>query len=145
MEIRIRRGRRTDYAALAALCGWPAVDGSRARSVRMFRRTVADLAYDLYVAEGNGAIVGVVAVSYVRELRLGGQRATLEELVVDRERRRSGVGRRLVEFVIERARRRGARAFEARPDDEAAAHFLQSTGFRPSGTRYARPLGEVSA
>ena len=145
MEIRIRRGRRTDYAALAALCGWPAVAGSPARAVRMFRRTVADLAYDLYVAEEDGTLVGVVAVSYVRELRLGGQRATLEELVVDRGRRRSGVGRRLVEFVIERARRRGARAFEARPDDEAAARFLESTGFRPSGTRYARPLAEVSA
>jgi len=142
MEIRIRRGRRTDYAALNALCGWPAVGRNPARSVRMFRRTVADLAYDLYVAEENGTLVGVVAASYVRELRLGGQRATLEELVVVSERRRAGVGRRLLDFVIARARRRGARTFEARPADEVAARFLESTGFQPSGARYARPLGE---
>jgi ribosomal protein S18 acetylase RimI-like enzyme len=145
MEIRIRRGRRTDYAAVAALCGWPMVDGSPARSVRMFRRTVADLAQDLYVAEEDGTLLGVVAVSYVRELRLGGQRATLEELVVAAERRRAGVGRRLLDFVIARARRRGARSFEARPVDEAAARFLERTGFRPSGPRYARPLTEMSA
>jgi len=37
----------------------------------------------------------VVAVSYVRALGLGGQRATLEELVVDPKRRGTGVGRQL--------------------------------------------------
>ena len=82
MEIHIRRGRRTDYAALAALCTWPAAEGNLPR---LFRRAVADLGYDLYVAEEGGRAIGVVAVSYVRALGLGGQRATLEELVVDPE------------------------------------------------------------
>jgi ribosomal protein S18 acetylase RimI-like enzyme len=140
MDIRIRRGRRTDYAALAALGGWPEGEAPPTHAMRRFRRIVADLAYDLYVAEDDGSAVGMVAVSYVRSLPLGGQRATLEELVVRTDRRRSGIGRRLLEFVIRRASRRGVRAFEARPADDESARFLDRLGFRPSGIRYSRPL-----
>ena len=139
MEIHIRRGRRTDYAALAALCTWPATEGNLPR---LFRRAVADLGYDLYVAEEGGRAIGVVAVSYVRALGLGGQRATLEELVVDPKRRGTGVGRQLAEFALLRARRRGARAFEACSPDVAAGRFLERVGFRPCGTRYSRALEE---
>jgi GNAT superfamily N-acetyltransferase len=141
MDVHIRRGRRTDYAALAALCSWPRDDQRPARSLRLFRRTVSDLAYDLYVADHRGEAVGVVAVSYVRELGLGGQRATLEELLVHPERRGVGIGRRLLEFAVHRARRRGARRFEARPADETAGRFLGHVGLKPSGSRYAFELG----
>jgi GNAT superfamily N-acetyltransferase len=140
MAIRIRRGRRTDFATLSELACWPGVEASSARSVRLFRRVVADLAYDLYVADEDGKALGFVAVSYVRALPLGGQRATLEDLVVHPGRRRSGIGRELVEFVYRRAVKRGARAFEARPADEEAERFLDRTGFRPAGRRYLRPL-----
>jgi GNAT superfamily N-acetyltransferase len=144
MDIRIRRGRRKDYPALAALCAWPQRDGSPARSMRLFRHTVADLAYDLYVAEDGDRPIGVVAVSYVRVLRLGGQRATLEEIYVAPERRGSGVGRRLLDFAVGRAEGRGARAFEARPTDEACERFLGHVGFEPAGSRYSRTLGGES-
>ena len=145
MEIHIRRGRRTDYDALCALCSWPMVEQSPARSVRLFRRTVSDLAYDLYVAHDGGTPIGMVAVSYVRALPLGGQRAMLEELVVHPGRRGAGIGRRLLEFAIGRARRRGVRAFEARPTDEAAERFLDHVGFRAGGRRYACSIGEERA
>lgn len=144
MEIRIRRGRRADFEALAALCAWPMVEKSPARSTRLYRNTVSDLAYDLYVADEGGTPVGMVVVSYVRALSLGGQRATLEDLVVRPDRRRAGLGRRLLEFAIGRARRRGARAFEARPSGEAAERFLDRVGFRPGAARYALSLAEDS-
>jgi GNAT superfamily N-acetyltransferase len=145
MEIHIRRGRRADYEVLATLCAWPMVERSPARSTRLFRHTVSDLAYDLYVADDGGTLVGVVAVSYVRALPLGGQRATLEELVVRPDRRGAGLGRRLLEFAIARARRRGARAFEARPTDEAAVRFLDRVGLRPDAPRYWCSLAEDSS
>ena len=141
METRIRRGRRTDYAALAALGAWPGVAGSPARSIRLFRRVAADLAYDLYVAEAGEQSIGFVAVSYVRVLGLGGQRATLEALVVHPEFRGHGVGRRLLELVLRRAERREVRAFEARPADEMAERFLDHLGFRPRGRRYEWSIG----
>jgi len=148
MEIRIRRGRRTDYAALAALGAWPSVEGSPARAVRLYRRVAADLAYDLYVAEATEAteiaedteagerLVGLVAVSYVRALALAGQRATIEQLIVHPDCRGRGVGRRLLEFVLRRAERRGACAIEARPEDDIAERFLDHLGFRPRGLGY---------
>ena len=144
MDIRIRRGRRADFEALAQLCSWPVVEASPARSTRLYRNTVSDLAYDLYIADEGGTPVGMVAVSYVRALSLGGQRATLEDLVVRPDRRGSGLGRRLLEFAIGRARRRGARAFEARPSDEAAERFLDRVGFRPGAPRYSLSLAEDS-
>jgi GNAT superfamily N-acetyltransferase len=136
MEIRIRRGRRTDYDRLAALGAWPAVDGSVRRSIRLFRKVVSDLAYDLYVADQAGDLVGMITVSYARVLGLGGQRALLEELVVRPDRRGVGIGRRLVEFVLGRARKRGAKAFRASPADEPAQKFLERVGFRPKGRLY---------
>jgi ribosomal protein S18 acetylase RimI-like enzyme len=136
MDIRIRRGRRTDYAALAALGGWPSVDGHPPRSVRLFRRVVSDLAYDLYVAEGGERIVGLVAMSYVRVLPLGGQRARLEELVVSREHRGLGVGRKLVDVALRRARKRGVRVIEARANDDGSGRFLDHVGFRAQGRSY---------
>jgi len=137
MAIRIRRGRRTDYAALAALGAWPRIEGGPARSLRLFRRVAADLAYDLYVAQTGERVVGLVAVSYVRALALGGQRATLEQLVVDPGHRGRGIGRRLLEFVLARAERRGVVVIEARPEDEIAERFLEHLEFRPRGRRYA--------
>ena len=136
MEIRIRRARRTDYAALAALGDWPSVDGHAARSVRMFRRVVSDLAYDLYVAEVGERIVGLVAVSYVRVLPLGGQRARLEEVIVDREHRGLGIGGKLMDVALRRARKRGVRMIEARANDESSGRFLDHVGFRAQGRSY---------
>lgn len=141
-SIRIRRGRRTDYEELSALCGWPGVDQSCRRSIRLFRNVVSDLACDVYVADENGSPVGMVAVSYARVLALGGQRATLEEIVVRSDRRGAGLGRRLIEFVLRRAVKRGVRVFEAHPRDDSAERFLGRTGFRPSGRRYERSLTE---
>ena len=141
MEIRIRRARRTDYSALAALGAWPAVEGSAARSVRLFRRVVSDLAYDVYVAEDDRQPIGFVAVSYIRALALGGQRATLEDLVVHPEFRGRGLARRLFDFVRQRAERRGVRAFEAGAESESAERFLEHLGFRPRGRCHAWPIG----
>jgi GNAT superfamily N-acetyltransferase len=140
MEIRIRRGRRTDYGALAALGDWPPVDHHPARSVRLFRRVVSDLAYDIYVAEAGERIVGLVTVSYVRALSLGGQRARLEELVVAREHRGLGVGRKLLDLALRRAWKRGVRVIEARANDESSGRFLDHVGFRAQGRSY-----EISA
>ena len=138
MDVRIRRGRRTDFEALSALGAWPPVDSSTRRTVRLFRRVIGDLAYDLYVADEDGSAVGMVTVSYARVLGLGGQRAMLEELVVRHDRRGAGIGRRLAEFAIHRAEKRGARVVSAAPADDTAGRFLERLGFRRAGSQYER-------
>ena len=146
MKLRIRRARRGDFDTLAALAGWPGIGESERRTLRLYRNVVADQAYDLYVAEEDAEAVGIGAVSYVRVLGLGGQRARLEQVSVRSDRRRAGVGRALVEFLWQRAMRRGVRAFEAvPPNDEAAASFLRAVGFEPAGDRVLRPVPETGA
>lgn len=141
MTVRIRRGRRTDYEALALLGDWPGVDESPRRSVRLYRNVLADLAYDLYVADDDGTPVGMIAVSYTRVLALGGQRARLEEIAVRPDRRRSGVGRELVEFASRRATKRRARAFDAFAAEADVVGFLEHVGFEPAEHGYRRRIG----
>src|SRR5690242_20478119 len=71
--MRVRRGRRHDFADVEAVLG------RTGGSERFYRRLTRDLAVDVYVAEdGSGAIVGVVTVAYARSLAAGGLAATLE-------------------------------------------------------------------
>lgn len=112
----VRRTRRRDLTRLAVLLG-PDTDGWRARS---FRRIVADLGNDVYVAESpGGEIIGMVSVVYARSLVHGGLSA-----ILDGARARHEPARELLEplvaFAEERARKRGCRRLTARVEREDA-------------------------
>ena len=114
--LRVRRSRRRDLTQLAALLGAD-TDGGRARS---FRRIVADLGNDVYVAERpGGEIVGMVSVVYARSLVHGGLSA-----ILDGARARHEPARELLEplvaFAEERARKRGCRRLTAQVEREEA-------------------------
>jgi hypothetical protein len=126
--LRVRRGRRRDLAQMQDLLGLPGGD----RPVRFFRRILADLGADVYVAEEpGGAIVGVVSLVYARSLTRGGLSA-----VLDGARARHEPARPLLEglvaFAEERARRRGARRLTAWPDadDAELRATLLARGYR---------------
>jgi GNAT superfamily N-acetyltransferase len=105
---RIRRARRTDFVAvmeLLATSGVPVPPADRA-TLRRFRRIVADLGADLYVAAIDEKIVGIVHVTYARQLT-GPARAHVEALLVAPPVRRRGIGSSLQAFIISRACRRG--------------------------------------
>jgi GNAT superfamily N-acetyltransferase len=135
--IRLRRGRRTDFAGVQALLPEPA----RGRE-RFGRRTLASLAGDVYVAEApGGEIVGVVAVMYLRSLRAGRFDAVLDAA------RASGDGTlldRLIAFAEARARRRGCRRLAAcvGPDDGALRAALETRGYG-AGALLVADLGEA--
>ena len=99
--VRVRRGRRRDLPQLRVVLGAPATD----RLERFYRRILADLGMDVYVAEDpEGAIVGVVSLAYRRSLVRGGVSAFLDGV---RTREAPAVLEGLVAFAEERARRRG--------------------------------------
>jgi hypothetical protein len=105
----VRRSRRTDLPQLAGLLGCEAA-GWRARA---FRRIVADLGTDVYVAEDSaGAIVGMVSVVYARSLVHGGLCALLDAVRTRHEPAAALLGP-LVAFAEARARKRGCRRFTA--------------------------------
>jgi hypothetical protein len=107
--LRVRRGRRRDLAQVERVLGRE----PGPRSARLFRRVLADLGNDVYVAEdARGEIVGIVTVTYPRSLVRGGLVA-----VLDGARARNvpagPVLEGLVAFAEERARRRGCRRLTA--------------------------------
>jgi ribosomal protein S18 acetylase RimI-like enzyme len=133
--IRLRRVRRADSAAVGALlaaAGAGTLPLDRA-TLRRFRRLVADLGADCYLAERDGALVGLVHVTYTRHF-FEGQRATLALLVVDPDARRQGIGQALTDLALRRARRRGCRVLTCySAEREAAAAWLRRLGWRDAG------------
>jgi len=126
--VRVRRGRRRDLAGVRSRLG----EDARAGLDRRFRRIVADLGTDVYVAEdGEGEIVGLVSVVYARSLVRGGLSATLDGA---RARHEPGpaVLEGLVAFAEERARKRGCRRLTAwvDPEDRDLRATLVARGYR---------------
>jgi len=122
--VRVRRGRRRDLPQVQSLLGVAGDD----RLTRYFRRIVADLGTDFYVAEDRaGTIVGLVSVVYARSLVRGGISATL-----DGARATPAVLDGLLAFAEERARRRGCVRLTAAPDpeDDALRAALVARGYR---------------
>ncbi|MCW5893511.1 MAG: NAD-glutamate dehydrogenase [bacterium] len=102
-DVRVRRARRQDLPRLAPLLAGDAAGRDR----RFFRRLLADLGADVYVAEdAAGALVGVVAVAYVRSLAAGRTAALLDAACL-----RPGVDEAVLDGLLAvaatRARRRG--------------------------------------
>jgi hypothetical protein len=106
---------------------------------RFHRRHLADLGSDVYVAEADGgAIVGVVAIGYLRSLHRGRWAAVLDAARADRAPLLDG----LIAFAEERARRRGCRQLRAwvEPDDPQLRAALVSRGYR-AGEMLVTELG----
>jgi len=137
--IQHRRARRTDVDAISAILTasrLPAPQSDRAGQ-RRFRRIVADLGADLYLAVAAARVVGVVHVSYARHL-IAGPQARLELLIVAPDARRRGIGKGLAALAAMRARRRGCAALRcgaaAETDDGRA--FLSRLGWRQAGEEF---------
>jgi N-acetylglutamate synthase-like GNAT family acetyltransferase len=142
-----RRARRTDFAAVNALlsaCGTAIPETDRA-GLRRFRRLVADLGGDLYVAALDAGVVGVVHVAYTRHL-LAGQQAWLALLAVAPDARRQGIGRSLAALAAARARRRGCASLRCAPAAAGAdaAAFLAALGWRAAQQQFEFDLPEAA-
>jgi GNAT superfamily N-acetyltransferase len=70
------------------------------------------------VAEGAGAVVGMVSVQLVVSTAEGAPSGWLEDMVVDEDARRDGVGRRLLLAAERWARARGATRLQLLADAE---------------------------
>jgi ribosomal protein S18 acetylase RimI-like enzyme len=141
--LHIRRCRRTDFIDVMRLLGdddAPAAVPEK-RTLRRFRGIVNDLGVDLYLAFLDGALAGLVHVTYARQLA-DGPRAEIARLVVARSLRRQGIGSALVDFARQRAIRRGCVMLSCsvpEGNDEASA-FLEKAGLSPDGAIFTQEL-----
>jgi N-acetylglutamate synthase-like GNAT family acetyltransferase len=137
--LKIRRGRRGDFAAVMRLLVPHGAPDDR-RTLRRFRHIVADLGADLYVAELGRRVVGVVHATYVRRLA-GGQRGRIEDLAADPLYGEHQIERRLLEFILARAGRRACAALCCAPASERMATLVADVGLEPGANEHCRRLG----
>jgi GNAT superfamily N-acetyltransferase len=139
-----RRGRRTDlFAVLSILAAselpTPAPDRA---TLRRFRRLIADLGSDFYVALLDERLVGFIHVTYARQLA-DTAHARVEALAVVPEARGRGVGSSLAVLARRRAERRGCHdlSYSATASTLRAGAFLTRQGWRSDGEVFRLALG----
>ncbi len=101
--------------------------------VQAFAAIAADANNELVVAEIDGAVIGVLQLTFIPYLTYqGGWRALIEGVRVDARHRSEGLGRVFFQWAIARARQRGCHLLQlttdkARPE---ARRFYESLGFQ---------------
>jgi N-acetylglutamate synthase-like GNAT family acetyltransferase len=138
----LRPARAEDAARVAQLLeqlGYPTSPEAAGRRLRALAASRDD---DVWVAERDGSIVGLVAIHVSGALEYDGAVAKVSAIVVDEAARRQGVGEQLMALAEREARRRGCvllflTTAERREDAHA---FYRSLGFEETGRRFAKPL-----
>jgi GNAT superfamily N-acetyltransferase len=138
----IRPARRGDSEALTPLLaqlGYPFDAGEVAPAVAELLR---DPAHCVLVAEEDGRVVGYVNANFRAQLHHLAPVGTIDELVVDEERRGRRIGERLVEAVLEEGWRRGADTVEVSTNErrERASAFYTRCGFEATSIKLVYPL-----
>lgn len=141
---RIRRGKRTDLAALEALCR-PGVSAPRSGKdmARHWRRLADDPGLDFYVAQDDDGLHGVLLLSYVRRLRDRGWHAFVDIALEDTAP--ASVGNALIEFAKRRAHTRACDTVLWLPDLEVptppeVGALLADNGFCRHGACWSCPI-----
>lgn len=107
-------------------------------SMELLTKIVADKNIELWVARDDDTIVGMATLAVV--VIPEGERAQIEDVVVDEKYRRQGLGKQLSEKLIARARERkiGSISLSSRADREAANKLYQKLGFEQWPTNVYR-------
>ena len=97
---------------------------------------------EVWVAERDGTVVGLVAIHVSASLERDGEVAKVSAIVVDEAARRDGIGQQLMALAEREARRRGCvllflTTAERRQDAHA---FYRGLGFEETGRRFAKAL-----
>ena len=92
----------------------------------------------LLVAKDNDLIIG--ALTLIENKLLSGNKAWIEDVVVDTNRRGEGIARKLIEFAILQAQNLGVGKIDltSRPDRVAANELYKKVGFELRNTNVYR-------
>lgn len=90
---------------------------------------------DIYIAEEEGSIVGMVNILYTVSTALGDKVAILEDMVVARACRGRHIGSALLDYAVSQTKEKGCKRVTLLADgDNARAHrFYEQKGFTMSG------------
>jgi GNAT superfamily N-acetyltransferase len=138
----IRRARASDADAVTALLAQLDYPFEPEAVRPALAEVLADPAHVALVAEADGEVVGFVNAHFRPQLHHLAPVGTIDELVVDRDRRGQRIGERLVEEVLEEARQRGADVMEVSTHNrrERARDFYRRCGFEATSIKLVHPL-----
>lgn len=148
--VSLRRARREDVAAIAALLADDVLGESREHAADLdpylaaFERIDADPAHLLVVADDGGAVVGTLQLSVLPSLsRRGALRAQVEAVRVGASHRGRGLGQALLLWSVEEARARGCSVVQLTTDKQRtdAHRFYERLGFVASHEGLKLDLG----
>lgn len=107
-------------------------------SLEFLQKIVADQNTELWVVREEGKIVGMATLAVV--LMPEGERAQIEDVVVDASQRGKGLGELLSKKLIERARERGIKTItlSSKAERVAANALYQKLGFEKRETNFYR-------
>ena len=132
----LRSALPADAAELAALLG----GAPRAMALRL-EAVARDPASAVLVATGwNGAVIGVIGLSWHPALGADRPLARITALTVAAGERRNGIGRLLIKAGAQAARTAGCDLLEAAAGEGEGDAFLAALGFARAGDNLARPL-----
>jgi predicted N-acetyltransferase YhbS len=96
-------------------------------SHKQFREIIKDdRKGDVFVAEDNGDMLGLITLSYAEAIRCSGIYASIEEFVVIERARGKGVGGKLIEAAVAEATARGCDEMDVnRPSDLGYPVYLR--------------------
>jgi GNAT superfamily N-acetyltransferase len=98
-----------------------------------FQTVVSSEYGDILLAEEEGAVYGLVTLSYPIAIRCGGAYASIEEFIVNEKARGKGVGGKLLTAAIDLARSRGCYEMVVnRPSDVGLPVYLRH-GWKDAG------------
>lgn len=143
LRLRLRNATPGDLPAIVRLLADDPLGAQRedvsdplpAGYTRAFAAIEADPNNEVLVADGDGAVLGCLQLTYVPSLTYQGSwRAQVEGVRVAASARGSGIGQRLMEEAIRRARERGCLQVQLTTDKSRvnAHRFYERLGFRAS-------------
>lgn len=148
MDLIFREAELDDLERIVELIADDAVAANRTGSygephVRAFEAITASPDNELVVAESDGAVVGVMQLTFIPGIsRNGASRLLVEAVRVARELRGQGLGRRLMEHAHGRGRARGCVLAQLTSDKQRpeAHRFYRSLGYEQSHEGFKLPL-----
>lgn len=140
MDLNFREAKLDDLERVVELIADDAVAARRTGSygephLRAFEAIAASPDNELVVAESDGAVIGVMQLTYIPGIsRNGASRLLVEAVRVSSELRGQGIGRLLMEHAHERGRARGCVLAQLTSDKQRpdAHRFYRSLGYEQS-------------
>lgn len=132
-DIDLRLARAGDSEAVHALIeelGYAGIENED--FAHGYAAVLADATQQVWLAERNGVVVGLMSLSVRPQVRLAGTILTVDELIVSELARGAGAGRKLIDRAKSEALRLGARRLElltARGRPSYARQFYPKNGF----------------